>query len=236
MRLQRNTRQNNRLATLCVAATLCIACLAATAVSGQVVISEIMYNPASYEGGVGPDAPPNQTEWVEIYNAGDKEVSLSGWYLSDEDGRTEVLPDSAVIKPGEAVVLIPGVQSVNDFRAAWGGGFKVYPLKGWHEGKNPLSNLANSPSPTNEILTLRNKAEAVVDEVNYDDEGYWPSDSPQGASITLLPNNLHPDRNDAGDSWARSEKGKHGGRHAKKTKEYNSKDVGSPGRVVKASD
>lgn len=213
---------------------LCLAVfsLVTTAASGEVVISEIMYNPASYEGGIGPDAPPNQTEWIEIYNTGDQEVSLSGWYLQDEDGKTEPLPDSAKIGPGEAVVLIPGVQSVGDFRAAWGKGFTVYKLDGWARGDNPLSNLANSPSSKNEILTLRNKAEQVVDEVNYDDQDGWPSDSPQGASIVLQPGKLDSKRNDSGSSWARSEPNKLGADNAKKTKEYSDKDVGSPGKVV----
>lgn len=206
--------------------------LAAPAASGQVVVSEIMYNPASYEGGIGPDAPPNQTEWLELYNAGDKEVALAGWFLQDEDGKTVGLPDSATIKPGEAVVLIPGTQTVGDFQKAWGKGFQVFPLKGWTEGDDPLSNLANSPSETNEILTLRDKAGEVIDEVNYDDEDDWPSDSPHGASIVLQPGKLDADKNDEGRSWSRAESGKLGARHAKKTDEYKDKDVGSPGTVV----
>lgn len=208
----------------------------ATAVSGQVIISEIMYNPASYEGGIGPDAPPNQTEWVELYNTGEEEVSLAGWYLKDEDGQTDPLPTSAKIGPGEAVVLIPGVQSVTDYREAWGKGFQVFKVKGWAQGKNPLSNLANSPSPSNEVLTLCNKKDQVVDEVNYDDEDGWPSDSPHGASIVLVPGKIDAASNDSGSSWARSEKGKLGAQHASKTKEYSDKDIGSPGKVATESD
>lgn len=93
-------------------------------VSGQVLISEIMYNPDSYEGGIGKDAPPNQSEWVELYNAGDEAVSLAGFYLQDEDGKTDPLPKSASIAPGEAIVLIPGTQSVADFRKAWARSFR----------------------------------------------------------------------------------------------------------------
>lgn len=200
-------------------------------VSGQVLISEIMYNPDSYEGGIGKDAKPNQTEWVELYNAGDEAVSLAGFYLQDEDGRTEALPESAKIEPGQAIVLIPGTQTVGDFRKAWGKGFDVYKLDGWAVGDDPLSNLANGPSSSNEILTLRNAKDEVVDEVNYDDEGDWPSDSPDGPSITLNPNALTAEKNDAGKNWSRSEKDKHGADHAKETDEYSAEDVGSPGRV-----
>lgn len=206
--------------------------IASGPVSGQVLISEIMYNPDSYEGGIGKDADPNQTEWVELYNAGDEAVSLAGFYLQDEDGRTEALPESATLEPGQAIVLIPGVQSVADFRAAWGKGFDVYKLDGWAKGDNPLANLANSPSDTNEVLTLRNAKDEVVDEVNYDDEGDWPSDSPDGPSIALNPDALDPIKNDDGKNWSRSEKGKHGADHAKETEEYSKEDVGSPGKVA----
>lgn len=201
-------------------------------VSGQVLISEIMYNPDSYEGGIGKGADLNQSEWVELYNAGDEAVSLAGFYLQDEDGRTAPLPGSAKIEPGQAIVLIPGTQAVGDFRKAWGKGFEVYPLDGWATGKDPLSNLANSPSSSNEVLTLRDAEGEVVDEVNYDDEGDWPSDSPDGPSISLNPNALDAKKNDAGSNWSRSEKGKHGARHAKETDEYSKDDVGSPGKVA----
>lgn len=202
-------------------------------VSGQVLISEIMYNPDSYEGGIGKDADPNQTEWVELYNVGDEAVSLAGYYLQDEDGKTKPLPSSAIIEPGQAIVLIPGTQSVGDFRKAWGKGFDVYKLDGWARGDDPLSNLANSPSSSNEVLTLRNKQGEVVDEVNYDDEGDWPSDSPDGPSIALNPDALTAEKNDTGSNWSRSEKDKHGASHAKETDEYSKEDVGSPGRVAK---
>jgi hypothetical protein len=201
-------------------------------VSGQVLISEIMYNPDSYEGGIGEDAEPNQTEWLELYNAGDEAVSLAGFFLQDEDGKTEPLPSSAKIEPGQAIVLIPGTQSVGDFRKAWGKGFDVYKLDGWAVGDDPLSNLANGPNSSNEVLTLRNKEGEVVDEVNYDDEGDWPKDSPDGPSITLNPDALDATKNDTGSNWSRSERGTHGAEHAKETDEYSKEDVGSPGRVV----
>lgn len=211
--------------------TILILVFAATPAAGQVIISEIMYNPASYEGGVGKDAPPNQTEWIEIYNAGDEAVSLAGWYLEDGDGQTEGLPESATIEPGEAIVLIPGVQSVTDFREAWGKGFQVFKLDGWAKGDNPLNNLSNSPSEKNEILTIRDSEGKVIDEVNYDDEGDWPTDSPHGPSITLKPDALDAKKNDDGKNWVRSEPDKLGAKNAKKTDEYKAEDIGSPGKV-----
>lgn len=201
-------------------------------VSGQVLISEIMYNPDSLEGGIGSDPKPNQSEWVELYNAGDKAVSLAGFYLKDEDGQTAPLPSDATIEPGQAIVLIPSTQSIADFQEAWGKDFDLYRLDGWTGSNDSLSNLANSPSPVNEILTLRNADDEVVDEVNYDDEGDWPSDSPDGPSIALNPDALDATKNDAGSNWSRSENGKLGAKLAKQTDEYSSGDVGSPGTVA----
>jgi len=211
------------------------ACLLFAAIAGpaagQVIISEIMYNPDSNEGGVG-STDPCQTEWLEIYNAGDEAVSLAGWYLQDEDGRTEAMPDNTVIEPGQAIVLIPGAQSVTDFRAAWGRGFTVIKLDGWTVGNGTLDNLSNGPSDTNEVLTLVNADDEVVDEVNYDDEEGWPSDSPDGASIVLIPDELSAEGNDEGASWTRSTEGQLGARANRQTDEYDGEDVGSPGTVA----
>ncbi|MEM9416379.1 MAG: lamin tail domain-containing protein [Planctomycetota bacterium] len=208
----------------------------APAASAQVVISEIMYNPDSSEGGIGADAEPNQTEWLEIYNAGDEAVAIGGWYLQDEDGQTAGLPESATIAPGEAIVLIPGTQTADDFRAAWetddAKGFQVFALAGWAVGDNPLSNLANGPSDTNEILTLRNAEGETIDEVNYDDENGWPTDSPDGASIVLRPDMLDVESNDEGSAWLRASANQHGARTNTQTDDYNGEDTGSPGVVA----
>lgn len=184
-----------------------------------VLITEIMYNPASDE------RPPAQTEWVEIYNPGQAAVSLEGWYLADEDGRTAAIAAGVELSPGEAAVLIPAAQSVEDFRAAWGGQFQVIPLEKW-------ASLANSPSPQNEILTLRRSDDSVADEVNFDDSAPWPKDTPQGPSIYLIPGAIDAAANDEGGNWRRSEAGVHGAYAATQTPEYSDRDIGSPGTVV----
>ncbi len=219
-------------------AMFALVCLSASAWPGhaQVLITEIMYNPDSHEGGVGPNADPNQTEWLEVYNAGEEPVAIGGWYLQDEDGRTVRLPEGAALEPGEAAVLIPGTQTAEDFRAAWETedvhAFQVFALDGWARGDDAMSNLANSPSATNEVLTLRDAEGQVVDEVNYDDEGDWPTDSPDGPSITLLPGKPDPGSNDTGSAWARSDAGTLGAWRNTKTDDYNGEDTGSPGVVV----
>lgn len=204
----------------------CVLGCGALAARGEVIITEIMYNPASSE------RLPVRTEWVEIYNTGDKPVDLTEWYLQDEDGRTMGLPKGTKLAPGKAAVLVPADVTVEQFREAWGDGFEVYRLENW--GQGGMNGLANSPSPTNENLTLRDNKGLMRDEVKFDDEGDWPSDEPEGPSIYLKPGRMTAKGNDAGGSWARAEADKHGGRQNKTTQVFNNRDTGSPGVVIAA--
>jgi len=204
-----------------------IGCVLMLSVAGasnaQVLISEIMYNPDSAEN------IPVQTEWVEIYNAGALSVDIGGWYIADEDGASSIgIPSGVMIAPKQAVVLFPQVTSLADFQAAWGSGFAAYA-----QDFEPLFGMANSPSASNEILTLRDSGGALVDQVNYDDASPWPSDSPDGPSIYLLPAFLDPTANDNGANWARSAVGVDGAYAVTVTSIYTGpEDVGSPGAVV----
>jgi len=209
-------------------------CLPAVA-SAQVIISEIMYNPNSNEGWpADPNNPddkgkPNAVEWVEVYNTGDTAVDLSGWALADEDGQTKPIRDGAVLEPGEAAVIVPSDMTPAGFHAAWGGTFAVYPVAHW--GEDGLYNLANGPSEANEVLTLIDADSVVVDEVNYDDEGMWPSDRPDGASIYLPADALNAEANDEGTRWKLSEKRVDGAKKNRTTDDFNGVDIGSPGKV-----
>ncbi len=203
----------------------------------QVVISEIMYNPNSNEGWPPDENNPddqgklNAVEWVELYNAGDQAVDISGWALADEDGQTKTIRDGAVIEPGEAVVIVPISTTPAGFHAAWGGTFAVYPVAGW--GDDGLYNLSNGPSDTNEVLRLIDADGATIDEVNYDDEGDWPSDRPDGASIYLPLGMIDTEKNDRGVSWKLSNKGTDGAKQNAAKGDFNGIDIGSPGKVPK---
>ncbi|WP_432797968.1 lamin tail domain-containing protein [Poriferisphaera sp. WC338] len=212
----------NPYANYCLIAALSIFITAYA--SAQIVITEIMYNPASKE------KMPAQTEWIEIYNSGDEAVNISGWTLSDEDGKTNPVPDGISLAAGEAIVIIPGVQDVADFRAAWGEGFQVISLSGFTKGG--MRGLANSPSDTNEILKLQNTGGDVVDEVNFDDVKPWPNDRKQGPSIYLATDKISAEDNDSGENWKRSEVNKDGAINNKITDDYDKTDTGSPGRIV----
>lgn len=210
--------------------------LSAGTVSADVIISEIMYNPDSYEGKImdrnDPTSKdePNLVEWVELYNTGAEALDVSGWKLGDEDGMTAGLPEGTTIDPREAIVLVPGQQTVAAFHEAWGDGYDVYPVDGWSSGG--LVNLANGPSDTNEILRLEDAAGLTKDQVNYDDEGDWPSDSPDGSSIFLIDTALSAEANDIGTNWRRSAIGAGESKTNTPTDAYNGKDFGSPGVVI----
>ena len=211
-----------------------------------VIISEIMYNPASTEGG-SPDYW-QQVEWVEIYNYGTSAVDISGWGLMDEDNdwgiATGVLPSSS-IAAGEAVVLIPGPDAIGsnpgttvaEFQASWGSGYQIFLLAQWSDN---LQSLSNSPSDTNEILTLVNASGIAVDVANYDD-GYgspandWPNPYPGGPSVYLNCDSLDGVSNDAGANWSVSTNGVEGAFENTSIAPFDATDTGSPGYVYECT-
>ncbi len=197
----------------------------ASAATGEVLISEIMYNPNSTE-----DPKGNIVEWVELYNNSDRPLDLSGWFLQDEDGKTAPLPRNTTIKAGQAIVLVPAGMTVEKFREAWGEGFDIYPLGGWH--RPGLNGLANKPSETNELLSLRRADGTIADNAHYRIDGDWPKPVP-GSSLVLKPGALSPTDNDDGKNWVYAKKGELGAKENVKTEEFNGKDTGSPGVVAK---
>ena len=193
----------------------------------EVIVSEIMFNPASKE-----DPKVNLVEWVEIYNTGDTAVDVSGWFLQDEDGKTAGLPRNTTIKAGQAIVLVPAGMSVEKFRAAWGEGFDVYPLEAWAKGG--INGLGNKPDAKNELLSLRKADGTAADEAHYKIDGDWPTPPRAGGgSLVLKPDALSAAANDSGKSWVYADAGKLGAKNNTKTDDFNGKDAGSPGVVAK---
>jgi hypothetical protein len=182
----------------------------------NVVISELMYNPDSDE------SEPGVGEWIEIVNKGNVPVSLDGWTFDDEDTSSwSAFPAGTTLDINQVAVFFDeDFASESQFRASW----SVPPsalVIGIEWG-----NLANSPSAENEILQLLDNSSAVQDQVNYDDSGDWPSDSPDGPSIYLT--DVLAD-NDLGVNWARSSVGMDNAINP--TAPFSTADVGSPGFV-----
>jgi endonuclease/exonuclease/phosphatase family metal-dependent hydrolase len=187
----------------------------------SIVISEIMYNPASDE------TSPGVAEWIEIINAGTTAVDLSGWLFDDEDGTNwGAIPGSTVLNPNQiAVFFDTAFTDASTFRTQWSvpTGALVVGIS-W-------GSLANSPSPTNEILQLRNNVSEQMDLANFDDTTPWPAGA-NGPSIYLK--DLSADNN-VGSNWARSVSGI-AYAISPAGAPFSTSDVGSPGKFFLAGD
>ena len=81
--------------------------------AANVVISEVLADPPE---GLAGDAnrdgqyDPHEDEFIELYNAGSRRISLAGWRLGDSGSLSDYFrfPDDAVIEPGSYVVLFGG--------------------------------------------------------------------------------------------------------------------------------
>jgi hypothetical protein len=181
-----------------------------------VIISEIMFEVA------GSD---DNREWVELYNTGNAAVDLSGWRLRDEDAGSQPgspLPSGTSLGPKQALVLI---ENEATFLGDWGAGinYLVYP------GMGTSLNMANTPAaPGDEVLTLVDASDVVVDVADYDNESPWPSvTNATATSIYVLPGFLGAAANDLGSNWGRSTAGVHGA-----VLGIGRTDAGSPGKVI----
>jgi hypothetical protein len=211
----------------CAFAAFAIAAAAGQA-SGQVIITEIHANPN------GGDVPG---EFAEIWNSGNSPVDISGWYLADEDGNflTVGLPDDTIIAPGEAIIIMRsgrdcaqddnGINlpfpnddledpelTAEDFYAGYGElNAAGQPYRVFALANCLVPSLANTGSPTNEVLSLVDNFGNLVDEANYQNgTNGWPATT-SGISVYLKPQFLNASDNDSGAAWALSELGVNGG-------------------------
>jgi len=193
--------------------------LAATS-SPVVLITEIMYDPASPER-------KGESEWVEIANLGPTPVDLSGWKLDDEDSTDWGILDGSLEAGGVAVLINGDAASRDDFLEAWTDdpeaevGYLIIPVS-W-------GSLANKPSKTNEVLQLLDADAHVVCEVNYGRGKGWPDPGRRGQSIYLK--QLDPESVSEAANWSLTEKDMEGSRVASGNVVYIQPDIGSPGHL-----
>ncbi len=185
------------------------------------VISEIMYNPASLE----PD-----WEWVEVYNPGPVSVDLAGYVL--DDNNTTALPASNIASGrvsarGTAVLFNADAIGAEDFRAAWGADVNLVPVTGWNVLS--LGNSGDRVGLWRDFVNYRGdhvNHNNTVDDVAFDDDGViWPLDD-GAASIYLV--NVSVDNN-AGENWALSQAGTAGAWQSVAAGGNEGGDIGSPG-------
>jgi spore coat protein CotH len=141
---------------------------------GRVVINELH---------VDPDVKTEPVEFVELYNAGDVEVDLEGWYFSDGIGYT--FPTGAVLPVDGYVVVSQDPATV----------LAKYGVTSYGPFTGRLSNEG-------EDVTLRDAAGIKQDEVDFQIGFPWPTVGEEpGPSMELM----NPDLpNDQGGSWRSS--------------------------------
>ncbi len=145
------------------------------ATSPQVVINEIMYNPAGAAN----------TEFVELHNLSTTDaVDLSGWRLN---GVGLVFANGTILPPSAYGVVVGDATA---FASAYGGGILV------------LAAYSGALDNGGETLTLLDSAHAVMDKVTYDDDPPWPGSADgTGPSLELI--DATRDNNRVG-NWAAS--------------------------------
>ncbi|TWT87124.1 hypothetical protein Mal64_26590 [Pseudobythopirellula maris] len=97
----------------------------AAVAQASIVISEVMYDPAS---------PEDNWEWVELYNSGPAAVDLAGSVIDDNNGTAHGSANIAaglIPVSGFAVLYNADDISASDFTAAWGAGINLVAVTHW---------------------------------------------------------------------------------------------------------
>lgn len=138
---------------------------------GDLVITEIMYNP--------PESGTDSLEYIEIYNNSDDEVNLLGYAFTA--GVEFVFPDMD-LESGEYVVVAVDADAIQNT-------FGITVLE-WTSG-----GLSNS----GELIKLSSPGGETVDSVAYETSGAWPSEANGGgSSIAICDPNTE---NSVGENW-----------------------------------
>lgn len=144
--------------------------LGTVTVAADLVITEIMYNP--------PESGLDSLEFLEILNTGSAAIEMKDYSL---DGVTYTFPDFSLGAGEYVMVSGDSVAFTNNF------------------GRPAFQWTAGSLSNGGETVKLFDAAGTVVDSVDYDDGGGWPSTADgNGASLVLC--DLTADNNDPA-SW-----------------------------------
>ncbi len=144
----------------------------------DLVITEIMYNP--------PEANTDSLEFIEIYNNGTNAVDVTNFTCT---GGNYTFPNTS-IAPGAFYVIAVDSVAFNN----------IYGMPANGQFSNGLSN-------NGEDIVLKTASGTVVDSVDYDDGGAWPSGSsagePDGGGASIILCNDTADNN-IGSNWSAS--------------------------------
>ena len=188
---------------LCAASMLALVAVAGpTALRGDVIISEIMYNPQGTD--LDTTVTPNiSREWVELYNTGSTAADIGGWQFGDQASNSwaSAFPAGTSLASHQALVVTGDSTS---FDKEWGTGINRIQVSNF-----PV--LGNSPTATSDTPSIRNGAGAVQDNVSYDDANGWPLlNGSDGHSIAVVPQGLSATANNIATNWKPSMRGVYG--------------------------
>ncbi|MGF1507441.1 MAG: lamin tail domain-containing protein, partial [Anaerolineae bacterium] len=182
----------------------------------DVLISEILYNPASTED--------NDWEFVELYNTTGTAFDITNWEIDDDDDPPLAAANipGGTLPPGGTVVLFNSNTSLGDMEAAWSSTPRFVPVSDW----SALSNGGDRVGVWGSFSDYNAQDFAgVLDDVDYDDSGDWPSDDGV-ASIYLTDLDLS---NDDGTNWALSQDGVAGAYTSNPAGDNSETNIASPG-------
>jgi hypothetical protein len=149
--------------------------------SGELVISEIMYNPNAVTDTAG--------EWLELYNPGSSAVNLNGWSIKDYGTDSFTISEDFIVQPGSYAVLCKNTDTALNGGIACDIGYTGI----------TLGNTADA-------IILVNPDNAMSDEVQYDTAiEPWKSLNKAGYSLQLDPAHYNSADNDDGNNWCNTD-------------------------------
>lgn len=164
-----------------------------TASKGDILITEVMYN---------PNSPDSDWEWIEVFNRGTEEIDLSGWVVDDSNGTPHMSSNiaSGTIPSGMTAILFNSdALTPDEFKAAWDQELNLIPVSGWNA--MGLNNSGDKISLWDSFSSYQGDhllhANAFLT-FEYSDDSPWPADNGSG-SIYLI--DLEADSTD-GKNWA----------------------------------
>lgn len=145
-----------------------------TVTPGQVIVSEVMFDPSLVDGDFG--------EWFEVRNVGEAEVDLAGVVIQDDDGAGFAVEGPLPVSAGGQVVFGASADASVNGGVPADLAYSIDAVKLGNEG---------------DTLTLVAGGE-TLDAFTWDEDAFTFA---EGAALQLSPSTVDPAGNDAPEAW-----------------------------------